>query len=173
MPDKASTAGAPPASEATQPASRRPSARTRGGRGATDDRPGTKMPLQTLAQAMGADGYHPNAGDLDGERMTRSYHLSVGVVEMARATSVGVEHKAYGTPIEDQVPHSVSAFVEECIRAGIKYYEDLFNDGKPFRRTGPLSPGPTREGAQRGAAKRRLAKEQAAAAQAGATEVDA
>lgn len=167
MPDKASTAGAPPVSEATQPASRRPSARSRAGRGATDD-----MPLQTLAQAMGAVGYNPNAGDLDDEKMTRSYHLSVGAVELARATSVGVEHKAYGTPIEDQVPHSVSAFVEECIRAGCQYYQDLFNAGKPFRRTGPLSPGPTREGAQRGAAKRRLAKE-AAAAQAGAAEVDA
>jgi hypothetical protein len=115
------------------------------------------MPLETLAQAMGARDYQPR-GDVDDERMTRSFHLRVGVIERARAASSGVEHMAYGTPIEGDVPNSFSAFVEECIIAGCTYYENLFNGGQEFRRTGRLSPGPTREGAMRGAAKRKAAR---------------
>jgi hypothetical protein len=157
MPDTASTADTGSAGTASQPASRREPARSRGGRKA--DQP----PLQTLAQAMGARDYQPR-GDVDDERMTRSFHLRVGVIERARAASVGVEHKAYGTDIEGDVPNSFSAFVEEAIVAACTYYENLFNNGNEFRRTGPLAPGPTREGAQRGAAKRKRAREPVAPA---------
>jgi hypothetical protein len=115
------------------------------------------MPLQTLAQAIGARDYQPR-GDVDDERMTRSFHLRVGVIERAKAAATGVEHRAYGTPIEGDVPNSLSAFVEECIIAGCTYYENLFNGGEEFRRVGRLSPGPSHEGAQRGAAKRKAAR---------------
>lgn len=154
MPDTASPADTESASTASQPASRRASARTRAGRG-------TDQPLQTFAEAVGAREYQPH-GSVDDERMTRSFHLRVGVIERARAASVGVEHKAYGTDIEGSVPNSFSAFVEEAIVAACTYYENMFNGGKEFRRTGPLAPGPTREGAQRGAAKRKRAREPAA-----------
>jgi len=154
MPDTASPADTAPASTGTRPAARKAAPRTGGGRRAD------QLPLKTFAQAVEARDYEPH-GHVDDARMTRSFHLRVGVVERARAASVGVEHKAYGTPIEGDVPNSFSAFVEEAIVAACTYYENLLNGGKEFRRTGPLSPGPTREGAQRGAAKRRKQREQA------------
>ena len=142
MPDTASTTAASARGKADQAASRSRSRR------AAD-----AMPLQTLAQYIGARDYEPR-GAVDDERATRSFHLPVGLIERAKATSTGVQHKAYDTDIGEIVPNSFSAFVGEAIAAACTYYENLLNGGKEFTRIGRLSPGPTREGAQRGANKR-------------------
>lgn len=148
MPNTASTAEAPAQGTAGQPAARRRTTRSRGAVPSAE--------LQTLAQALGVRDFQVR-GAADEDKMTRSFHLPVGLVERARAASTGVEHRAYGTPIEDEVPNSFSAFVAEALAAACTYYEDLFNNGHEFKRTGRLSPGPTREGAVRGAAKRKAA----------------
>jgi hypothetical protein len=142
MPDTASTA------EAGQAARSAPGRRS--SRSQSPDQ------LRTLAQFMGARSYQAR-GEVDDERMTRSFHLPVGLIERARAASTGVEHRAYGTPIGEEVPNSFSSFVAEAIAAACTYYEDLFNGGEEFPRTGRLSPGPTRDGAIRGAQKRKAA----------------
>lgn len=133
---------------------RRSTASAGGGRSQTPRRGATaEMALQTFAQAVGARSFEPH-GDADNDGVPRSFHLTVGDVERAKATADGVQHRAYGTQIEDDIPHSLSAFITEAIRAACTYYEDLLNNGEEFRRIRNLSRGPSPEGARRGAAKR-------------------
>jgi hypothetical protein len=150
MPPKTGTAATAPADSGKAPASkparaaRKPAAR----RSAA-----APESIRTLAQMVGARGFESH-GEADNQGLTRSFHLTVGDVERAKATSDGVQHRAYGTAIEDDIPKSLSAFVTEAIRVACTYYEDLLNDGQEFRRIRNLSPGPSPEGARRGAAKR-------------------
>jgi hypothetical protein len=94
------------------------------------------------------------AGDED--PVTRSFQLVVGVVERAKAVADGIQHRAYDTPLEGQVPGSLSALVTEALNVACTYYENLLNDGEEFKRVRRLKRGPTPEGAQAGAEKRVL-----------------
>jgi hypothetical protein len=118
--------------------------------------------MLTLAEALDARMFEPR-GEVDGKRLTRSFHLTVGDVERAKATAAGIQHRAYDTDIQDKVPGSLSAFITECIIAGCTYYEDLLNNGKEFRRVMQLTPGPSKEGARAGAEKRTQARRDRAA----------
>jgi len=159
MPPKTGTAAAAPqdsgkaAPRKAAPRTPTRSAQRPGSRAAA----GEPMPMLTLTQAVGARAFE-SRGDADNKPLTRSFHLTVGDVERAKATSDGVQHRAYGTDIEDEVPRSLSAFITEAIRAACTYYENLLNDGQEFRRIRNLSPGPSPEGARRGAAKRAAAR---------------
>jgi hypothetical protein len=115
------------------------------------------MPMLTLAQALAARSFEPRA-EGDNDRLTRSFHLTVGDVERAKATADGVQHRAYGTDIGDDIPESLSAFVTEALRAACTYYENLLNGGQGFRRVRNLSRGPSPEGARAGARKRAAAR---------------
>lgn len=117
----------------------------------------------TLAEALEIRPTQSH-GPADEESVTRSFHLRVGDVERAKATADGIQHRAYGTPLEDVIPRSLSAFIAEAIQARCTYYENLLNDHTEFRRVRQLSPGPSPEGARRGAAKRAATRAAAAAA---------
>src|SRR5215470_3904091 len=56
------------------------------------------MPLRSFAQATGARALEPQ-GPADTEPVMRSFHLRVGLVERAKATADGAQHRAYGTAI--------------------------------------------------------------------------
>ncbi len=117
--------------------------------------------MRNFAEATGSRSLEPQ-GPADTEPLMRSFHLRVGVVERAKATADGVQHRAYGTAIEDDVPTSLSALVTEAIEAACSYYEDLLNDGEPFRRVRNLTAGPGRHGARAGAQKRAASRAAAA-----------
>jgi hypothetical protein len=157
MPPKTGTAA--PADSAKATPARKTSTRSSAGpaRGAAARAAAGPMPLRTLAQALDAHPFEPH-GEADNDPLTRSFHLRVGVVERAKATSDGIQHRAYGTELEDNIPQSLAAFVTEALEAACTYYERLLNDGKEFRRVRSLSPGPSPEGARRGAAKRAAAR---------------
>lgn len=157
-PRKPSGADADAGTQPTRAAASRTTSRT-----ASRGRAATSPPdaLKTFADFVGTRPFEPT-GPADEKLQGRSFQLPVGVVERTRAAASGVEHRAYGTDLEDQVPGSVSAFVTEALMAACTYYENLFNGGQEFRRVHRLSPGPSKEGAQRGAEKRaaiRAAKE--------------
>jgi hypothetical protein len=132
------------------PAARRPRARSRPG--ASDDAP------QTLAQFLGARDTADREAD-DSKTQTRSFPLLIRDVQRLRATADGIQHVTYQTPLQDEVPDSISGLLSEFIRAGCTYYENMLNNGQEFPRVRKLPPGPGRSGAQRGAA---IRSEQAA-----------
>ena len=132
------------------PAARRPRARSRPD--ASDDVP------QTLAQFLGARDTADREAD-DSKTQTRSFPLLIKDVQRLRATADGIQHVTYQTPLQDEVPNSISGLLSEFIRAGCTYYENLLNNGEEFPRVRKLPPGPGRSGAQRGAA---IRSEQAA-----------
>jgi hypothetical protein len=109
---------------------------------------------------MGARPFEPR-DDSDEKPLTRSFQLVVGVVERAKATADGIQHRTYDTALEGKVPGSLSALVTEALNAACTYYEDLLNNGQEFRRVRQLTRGPSAEGAVRGAAKRAAAREAA------------
>ena len=126
---------------------------------------GEAAALKTLSEALGARPFQPRS-DNDNDPLTRSFQLVVGVVERAKATADGIQHRTYDTPLEGQVPASLSAFVTEALAVACTYYENLLNNGEEFRRVRSLKRGPTPQGAAEGAAKRvatRRRKEAAAA----------
>ena len=148
-PRKSRAAGSgTPADQA--PAARRPRARSRPD--ASDDAP------QTLAQFLGARDTADREAD-DSKTQTRSFPLLIKDVQRLRATADGIQHVTYQTPLQDEVPDSISGLLSEFIRAGCTYYENLLNNGEEFPRVRKLPPGPGRSGAQRGAA---IRSEQAA-----------
>ena len=132
------------------PAARRPRARSRPD--ASDDAP------QTLAQFLGARDTADREAD-DSKTQTRSFPLLIKDVQRLRATADGIQHVTYQTPLQNEVPDSISGLLSEFIRAGCTYYENLLNNGEEFPRVRKLPPGPGRSGAQRGAA---IRSEQAA-----------
>ena len=131
----------------------------RGGRAAAAAAP----PMQTFAQHTGARPY-PVIDEGDEKLNTRSFQLPVGVVQRIRATADGIQHRAYETELEGQAPDSISGLVVEAFDAICTYYENLLNNGEPFRRVRKLPPGARPTGAARGALKR---SEMAAAKRAG------
>lgn len=110
-------------------------------------------PMQTFAEHTAARDF-PVIADNDEKLNTRSFQLPIGVVERIRATADGVQHLSYGTELEGKTPDSISGLVTEAFNAICTYYEDLLNNGQPFRRLRKLSPGARPTGAARGAAKR-------------------
>lgn len=110
-------------------------------------------PLQTFGEHTGSRPF-PVLAETDEKLNTRSFQIPIGVVERLRATADAIQHRAYETELEDRIPDSISGLLVELINAGCTYYEDLFNNGQPFRRVRKLPPGPGRSGAQRGAARR-------------------
>jgi hypothetical protein len=144
-----STSGQPEG--AGQPARRRPAARRQADQEQEDV-------LRTLTQAMGARSFEPR-GEADDKPLTRSFQLVVGVVERAKATADGIQHRTYDTALEGKVPGSLSALVTEALNVACSYYEDILNGGHEFRRVRQLTPGPSAEGAVRGARKRAEARQ--------------
>ena len=124
--------------------------------------------METFAEHTGARPF-PVVAETDEKLNTRSFQLPIGVVERIRATSDGVQHLGYGTDLEGKAPDSISGLVTEAFNAICTYYEDLLNNGQPFRRVRKLSPGARPTGAARGAAKR---SETAAAKRAAKAETD-
>jgi hypothetical protein len=110
-------------------------------------------PMETFAEHTGSRPF-PIVAASDEKLNTRSFQLPTGVVERTRATSDGVQHLGYGTDLEGKAPDSISGLVTEALNAICTYYEDLLNNGQPFRRVRKLSPGARPAGAARGAAKR-------------------
>jgi hypothetical protein len=108
---------------------------------------------QTFAEHTGARPF-PVLADSDEQLNTRSFQLPIGVVERIRATADGIQHRTYETLLEGEVPDSISGLVVEAFNAIATYYEDLLNNGQPFRRVRKLPPGARPTGAARGAAKR-------------------
>lgn len=109
--------------------------------------------LQTLSQFLDARPFTPRSPS-DEDPLTRSFQLVVGVVERAKATADGIQHRTYDTTLEGEVPASLSALVTEALNASCTYYENLLNNGEEFRRVRQLKRGPTAAGAQQGAQKR-------------------
>jgi len=153
--------GAAPAAE--RPAKSRARGRARDGAAPDDE-------MQTLAEFLGArETVEREPNDL--KTQTRSFPLAIGVVQRLRATADGITHRVYETPLQDEVPDSISGLLTEFIIAGCTYYEDLLNNGQEFPRVRRLAPGPGRSGAQRGAAIRsRQAADRRAAANQGASD---
>ena len=150
MPPRKTGAAAP--AEASEPAAvTTPSTRTSSGR--------TRR-MRTFAE-MVKTRPTTERGPKDNDTVTRSFLLPVGLVERVRATADGIQHRAYGTDLEDQVPHSVGGkdgLVAEALAAICTYYENEFNNGEEFRRIrGSMTAGPSKAGARRGAAKRAAA----------------
>jgi hypothetical protein len=114
--------------------------------------------LRTLSDAMGARPFVPR-DEGDDKPLTRSFQLVVGVVERAKATADGIQHRTYDTELEGKVPASLSALVTEALNVACTYYENTLNDGQEFRRVRQLTRGPSPEGAIRGAAKRAAIRE--------------
>ena len=110
-------------------------------------------PMETFAEHTGARPF-PVIAENDEKLNTRSFQLPIGVVERFRATADGVQHMGYGTDLEGKAPDSISGGVVEAFNAWCTYYEDLLNNGQPFRRVRKLAPGARPSGAARGAAKR-------------------
>jgi hypothetical protein len=110
-------------------------------------------PLETFAEHTGARPF-PVLDESDTQLNTRSFQLPIGSVQRLRATADAIQHRVYETPLEGKAPDSISGSVVEAIDAWCTYYEDLLNNGQPFRRARKLAPGPRRSGAQRGAEKR-------------------
>lgn len=108
---------------------------------------------KTFAEHTGARPF-PVLADSDEQLNTRSFQLPIGVVERIRATADGIQHRTYETLLEGEVPDSISGLVVEAFNAIATYYEDLLNNGEPFRRVRKLPPGARPSGAARGAAKR-------------------
>jgi hypothetical protein len=141
-------------------------------RSRSEAKPGTATPaatpeLQTFAEHTGSRPFTPRAAS-DEARQIRSFSLDTGLVERLRATADGIQHKAYGTDLENSVPQSIAALAAEGIEAACTYYENILNNGEEFRRVRKLPAGPSRDGAQRGAAKR--AAKRAAATESGEAE---
>ena len=93
----------------------------------------------------------------DSRRRPRSFNLPEDLVTRAAATTRGVQARAYGTGIAEEVPDSLTRLVQEAVEAACTYYEDVFNGGQPFP-PAQLSPGPGARGAREGAAKRMAAR---------------
>jgi hypothetical protein len=110
-------------------------------------------PMQTFAEHTEARPF-PVLAENDEKLNTRSFQLPIGVVERIRATADGIQHRVYETELEGKAPDSISGLVVEAFNGICTYYEDLLNNGEPFRRVRKLSPGARPSGAARGAAKR-------------------
>ena len=107
---------------------------------------------KTFAQKIGS-----RDTGADSRRRPRSFNLPEDLVTRAAATTRGVQARAYGTGIAEEVPDSLTRLVQEAVEAACTYYEDVFNGGQPFP-PAQLSPGPGARGAQEGAAKRMAAR---------------
>jgi hypothetical protein len=150
MPPRTTAAAAAATEKAGTPAARKPRAAAprKPARGAEAD-----SSMQTFAEHTGSRDF-PVVAENDEKLNTRSFQLPIGVVERIRATADGVQHLGYGTELEGKAPDSISGLVTEAFNAICTYYEDLLNNGQPFRRVRKLSPGARPTGAARGAAKR-------------------
>ena len=124
--------------------------------------PAARKPMKTFAEHTGSRPA-PVITDAEAKLQTRSFQLPIAVVERLRATSDGLTHVAYGSPLEGEVPDSISGMVVEALNAICTFYEDQNHEGLPFRRVRKLSPGARPTGAARGAAQRsRIAAEKRA-----------
>jgi hypothetical protein len=152
MPPRKTTGAAAPAA-ADQQADATPSTRSA---------PRRPARMKTFSETVKARET-TESGPKDKDMVTRSFLLPVGLVERVRATADGIQHRAYGTDLEGQVPRSVGGkdgLVAEALAAICTYYENEFNNGEEFRRIrGSLTAGPSPEGARRGAAKRAAARQ--------------
>lgn len=159
MPPKTGTAATAPAGSSKAVPARKAAPRRSApaaGASAAPASVGPASPLELL-RSLSIRSVEPRS-EADNQRLTRSFHLTVGAVERAKATADGIQHRAYGTDFEDEVPKSLSAFVTWCLELGCTFWEDAVNEGQEFRRIRNLSPGPSPEGARQGAAKRAAAR---------------
>jgi len=95
--------------------------------------------LRTLAAAAGA---RPASGRGTGPAKSRTFNITRETVERAQAAVVGISAKTYGTELDGQVPATLGDLIEECITAGLTYYEDLLNHGHEFPPRHHLPRGP-------------------------------
>jgi hypothetical protein len=130
--------------KAPAPAASRPSRRRRSTKPA---------PLQTFAEATGSRDFVPR-GPEDEQQGRKSFYIRQGTIERLKATSAGIQHRAYDTELADRAPESMSAAADEAINALCTFYENTLNNGEEFPRRHRLPPGPSFQGAARGAAKR-------------------